>query len=387
MKIALVLDTMSVGGIPKAAIPLMDELSKYAEVTLILTNTTGELQSMIPDSVRVLCFRQQNKNDALKYLLRTHRYGKAVGFALKHIWHSRFSKRYVKSRTNISRSLPYLLDEAFDCAISYHGMNILTLSRTLYQINARKKVAWIHGDHPFEGVHKRDAHRLYQCFSKIYCVSQATKQKFIYDFPHVTDITDVLYNIFNVAEIKQKAEAFTPFVHQDAVNIVTVGRISPEKGQLMIPDIAKQLVNNGYRIKWYVVGDGTGYVKLENKIQEQQLSAYITLVGALTNPYPYINACDIYVQPSYTEGYPLTIFEAAILHKPIVATNVGGTKESFQNNSILLTDVSSEALCDGIMKLLNDPHARKTMSAELETRDFSNSSEVSKLVDWLASEI
>ncbi len=385
LKIALILDTMSIGGIPKAAIPFMDELSKHAEVTLILSNTAGALQTMIPPQVRVLCFPQQSKKDSLRNLSGKHRYIKATKFACKHMWHSRVTKRFVKSWMNICNSLPCLLDEKFDCAIAFHGMNICQLTRTLYQVNARKKVAWIHGDHPFEGKHKKDASQMFALFDGIWCVSKATKDKFDGDFPATANKTMVCYNVFNVDEIRRKASDETIALGGDhEVSIVTVGRVSPEKGQDLIPQTMAELLTKGYSAKWYIVGDGPDRARIEALVAEHGLQQQIQFVGAVLNPYPYMKACDIYVQPSYTEGYPLTIFEAAILAKPIVATNVGGTREGFGNNeNIILTDIQPAALYEGIVRYLDDPELKRSTEASLQSADYSNRCEVDKFLEWV----
>ena len=64
---------------------------------------------------------------------------------------------------------------------------------------------------------------------------------------------------------------------------------------------------------WYFVGDGPERTKLENKITEYGLMNNIIITGMQENPYSYIGACDIYVQPSYEESFGLTIKEAQIL--------------------------------------------------------------------------
>ena len=87
------------------------------------------------------------------------------------------------------------------------------------------------------------------------------------------------------------------------INIVTVGELSPEKGMDMIPEVRlRNLRREGFRIHWYVIGDGSCKLELEKAIEQNQLNSYITLTGNQINPYPFIKQCDIYVQPIMKKG-------------------------------------------------------------------------------------
>lgn len=110
------------------------------------------------------------------------------------------------------------------------------------------------------------------------------------------------------------------------------------------------------------------------------MSETIILHGNAINPYPYIKAADIYVQPSYTEGYCLTILEAAILGKPIVATKVGGTWEHFiDGEDILLCQPTPEAIFDKVKDLATNEQFRRQIGINASLHDWSNISELHKL--------
>jgi len=92
----------------------------------------------------------------------------------------------------------------------------------------------------------------------------------------------------------------------------------------------------------------------------------------LDNPYPYIKACDIYVQPSYEESFGLTITEAKILCRPAVSTSTVGAREQIvHRENGYLTDISSEGLASGIMQLITDEALRQKIIAFLRSVDYS----------------
>ena len=71
---------------------------------------------------------------------------------------------------------------------------------------------------------------------------------------------------------------------------------------------------------WYVVGYGGDELLIRKAIAETGMEKHFVLVGKQINPYPYIKACDIYVQPSRYEGKAVTVREAQILGKSVAIT-------------------------------------------------------------------
>lgn len=384
-KVAIILDELSVGGIPKAGISFMKQLTEYCEVTLVLRNETGEFMKQIPKRVNVKVLRSNNAAYGIKQLLYSKRYVKATVSGIKYFMVAYVSKRWVKANVLSSYFNGYIDNDSYDIAIAYHGMSISQLTRVLFGINAKKKIAWIHGNHPFTGQHKEDANKVYKMFDHIFCVSEATKEKFLKDFPDVMNNTEVYYNLFEVEEIVKKSQLYIPEEFNDThINLVTVGRISPEKGQEMIPNIMMTLLEFRENIHWYIVGDGIDKNRVENMVRSAKLEDKIHFLGAKTNPYPYMLNADVYVQPSYTEGHPLTIFEAAILGKVIVATDVGGTKEQLRpDKDVILVKSDAEAISCGIMRAIDNVELINEITKNLSGRDFSNKKEVHKILNWI----
>jgi glycosyltransferase involved in cell wall biosynthesis len=75
------------------------------------------------------------------------------------------------------------------------------------------------------------------------------------------------------------------------------------------------------------VGGGPGEEALRAKIQETHMENHVRMVGMRENPYPYIRRADLYVQPSRVESFGLTICEALLLGRQVIATDTDGARE------------------------------------------------------------
>ncbi len=384
-KIAIILSDMSIGGIPKAVIPLMRQLVRYADVTLIQTTDQGELQDQIPQNVKTIVAPYERTRYLYSKLISERKPINALLFRTKTLFLGHVSKRWVINNAYIAKHADLVSDVEYDCAIAFHGMNIDHLTRTLYQVKAKKRIAWIHGDHPFTGKHLYDAAKLYAEFDRIFCVSKATKESFLQAFPTASNLTEVFYNLFDIDMIRKMAdEPCTIPASRDWLCFVTVGRISHEKGQELIPPIAERLKKEGYRFRWYIVGDGPDRSRIELLSKNHRTGDVCVFTGMQTNPYPYIKNCDIYIQPSYTEGYPLTIFEAVILSKPIVATDVGGAGEHLSpGEKVIYTKVSTESIYTGIVKMISNLSDVNFEAKRHQLDDCSNISEVVKILNLI----
>ncbi|WP_144266702.1 glycosyltransferase, partial [Clostridioides difficile] len=118
----------------------------------------------------------------------------------------------------------------------------------------------------------------------------------------------------------------------DSFKLVSVARLSHAKGIDNAVKALKLLHDRGLtNIKWYVVGYGGDEEMIRNIIKENNLEDSFILLGKKINPYPYIEACDLYVQPSRYEGKAVTVTEAQILNKPVLITNYPTAKSQVRD--------------------------------------------------------
>lgn len=384
-KIAILLPWLKMGGTNKVAIRFMEELVQFCDVTLILSQNVGELLGEVPRGVQIITdkmipfremFVKDIKSFRVGYVIRDLNYYLRVKTGRDNI----DNYRYIVERH------PYIVKDVFDCAISYHGQSPERLLNLIYRIHSRKKAVWIHGEMSFPEDQCRRMEKYYRKMDQYFFVSKPTKDAFIQKINIDPTKTTVYYNRLNGKEIIEKSqEVMEDIFPEETVNLLTVGRVSPEKGQDMIPKIVRDLNDKGYAVRWYIIGDGPNLNKLKELIKNANVSDEVVLLGVKNNPYPYMKACDIYIQPSYTEGYSTTICEAGILGKAIIGTKPsGGIRDQIENGeSGLIVEATVEGLEQGIIRLLEEPLLRKKFEQNILKKDFEGKGEIKKFINYI----
>jgi len=274
----------------------------------------------------------------------------------------------------------------FDCAISYHGQSPERLLNLLYRVHCKKRVVWIHGEMGFSPDKCHRLKKYYQQVDHFFFVSEPTKASFAKVIPFDEKRSTVYYNPIDKQDILEKANAECSVMFaKEKINLLTVGRLSSEKGQDMIPEITRRLLDKGYDICWYLIGDGDTRCEIERLIYKMQVEDSVILLGVQTNPYGYMKACDLYVQPSYTEGYSTTICEAAILGKAIVGTKPsGGIRDQITDGKDgMIVDATVDGLTLGIAILLQNEDLRLRFEQEILLKNFEGKGEIQKFLAYL----
>lgn len=364
-KIAFVYDTMVVGGVERALLELLRNIdSEYYDITLFLNDSCGSLHSSIPSTVQT---RYYHVPDAKKYLLSELAHLRFVSLAKK-LWFRFLARRhadeYFLNAYYCIKSLPPCSDEEFDCVIAYHSLSPIIVLTALYRIKGKKKALFVHGRNVLPEKLNPFFDKILKSFDRVFCVSKQMTIDYKRDFPMSGEKTCVMHNLIDAEKILQKA-AFPPEIKlpSDVTTLVTVGRVAYVKGQDLIPKAARILLDNGFRFIWYVIGDGDLRSLVEQEISKWDVQNHVLLLGTQLNPYPYIKNCDIYIQPSKSEGWCIAAQEAKILKKPIVCTGIPVMREQFVHgeNGILTDSVTSEALAEGISLLLENPQLREKL--------------------------
>ena len=155
----------------------------------------------------------------------------------------------------------------------------------------------------------------------------------------------------------------------------------------MIPKTTRLLLDAGYDVFWYLVGEGGLRENIEAEIQKYDVAGHVILLGTQMNPYPYIKNCDIYVQTSFSEGWCLTVQEARILQKPIVSTPLPVMHEQIMSgeNGLIAKDSTPEALAESIKLLLDNPELQEKFIEALRHEACDNTGELQKLYDFIES--
>lgn len=377
--IAILLPAMRMGGAEKICLNFLDYITKDYQVTMILSKKEGELLPQVPAGIeivedRLLTFKEVVKSDLKKLNIKNLLKDFSYFLKIKIGKDSEKNYRYLVSRTPRRT-------EHYDCAISYVANVSTQIFNLIDRIDADMKIGWLHG----ETTELKDTKLFatyYKKMDKLFAVSNVTRHHFVERFPECENCLEVYYNPIRVQDVISRSTSNTPFeFSKKETNLVTVGRISPEKGMDMIPDIVEILVSKGHQIHWFIVGDGPGRQNVENKIKDKKLDRFITLTGNQLNPYPFIRNCDLYVQPSYEEGYSTTICEAGILGKAMIGTTTsGGIREQLEDGvDGILADPNPESLAEKIEFLILNDNIKNEMERNILKKDFSNAGEYTKL--------
>ena len=171
---------------------------------------------------------------------------------------------------------------------------------------------------------------------------------------------------------------------EEMKRLLSVGRFSDAKNYDNVPDICKRMLAAGVDVKWFLIGYGGDEALIRQKIQEAGMEDHVIILGKKTNPYPYIKACDIYVQPSRYEGKSVTVREAQMLCKPIVVTNYPTASSQIKDGvDGVIVPMDNEGCAKGLARVIMDEALQKRLVDYLQAHDYGNETEVEKIYQLL----
>ncbi|QTA79109.1 Glycosyltransferase [Desulfonema limicola] len=260
-----------------------------------------------------------------------------------------------------------------------HSNNWSTFAESVFAKCIARKSLFLHVQH---GIEMNDAesvswikrykrNRMRQALSyavdQIVTVSNATK-RFVCDEWKVSEQrVRLIYNGVYLHHFKEDRKNKQRIRRQLGINeqdivIGSVGRLMPVKNYtLLIKAFAMAAIPD---TKLMLVGDGPEKESLISLIKELNLQDKVILTGHRSDVENMLNAMDIFVLPSISEGISLALLEAMSLNLPVIATNVGGNPEIIGNNEygILVKSQDITALSEAMKILICDLEKRKKLS-------------------------
>ncbi|MDQ0917500.1 glycosyltransferase [Paenibacillus sp. V4I5] len=391
-KILITVFDMEIGGIERSLINMLEsfDYDKY-DVDLFICHHSGDFLSLIPEKVNLLpqipaytvfrksmrqCLQEGQVSAVLiRILAKVISRVKAKSRQLKE------GSGYIQMQL-VPKYMSYVLpnwEKKYDLAISYAWPHDLVASK----VSARKKIAWIHTDYSELEIDNEIDLAVWKKYDVIASISDAVTDAFIQTYPTLANKIQLIENITSPAFIRKMANNDIQINerYQDAFTIVSVGRLSYVKGFDMAVKALRLLHNKGFtQIKWLVVGYGGYEDELKQLITDNKLEDSFILLGKKINPYPYIKACDLYVQPSRYEGKAVTVTEAKILGKPILITNYPTASSQIEDGiEGLICGLSVEGIADGIERFYKNSELREELAVTCDNTDYNNSYELTKL--------
>lgn len=324
------------GGIERAFINLLIELSKddRFDITILTFSKKGDYLTQVPKGIIV-------ERASKRYLplactqKEAFEAGLATGIVrgLGAAW-SRFFTNEIPTRM-LTKS--YKPKGEYDYIISFASMPdskyfmFGTTELVANAITGAKKIAFLHCDYQNSGCNTPYARDIYSSFDAVAACSKGCLDSFLACCPEFEKKCCVVRNCNDYAEIGRLASIEPHFYDESSVNIVSVGRLSSEKGfDRGIRAIASLAAAN-IDAKYLIVGDGIERERLERLAEELGVRGRIDFVGAQDNPYRYMVNADLLLVSSHHEAAPMVIDEAQSLGLPVLTTETTSAREMLED--------------------------------------------------------
>lgn len=393
-KVFIMMSSLGIGGAESALISMLGcfDYTKYS-VDLFLFNHSGENMPNIPDEVNLLPviksysglegsiignIKKMNWGIVLGRLtgkLTSTMYNNLNRWNDSSLVAIQYSHRF--SRLFLPKIMP---DKEYDLAISFLTPHYFVAEK----VNAKKKIAWIHTDYSTMHCNINSEFKMWNKYNNIVSISDKCTYAFCSKFPELKNKIVLIENITKKEIILKKAELEKTVLYDKGISILSVGRFSYPKNFDNVPEIASLIKSKGIDFKWYIIGEGGEEPLIRSKIAEYNMEDTVILLGKKENPYPYIKACDIYVQPSRFEGKAVTVCEALILNKPVIITNYATAHSQIKNGfDGVIVPLDNEGCANAIAEAMTDQELLHELIENMKSTNYSNESEIEKLYELI----
>lgn len=391
---------MDIGGIERSLIGLLNAFDyDRFDVDLLLFSQKGELLSLLPELCHLLpeipelaCIQKPVKSN----ILSGHPLIAAIRLYVKFIiaMSPGVKRRECQKETGASLLQAYWdhsiklfpkLNKKYDAALSFMWPHHFIA----HKVNAKLKLAWVHTDYSRISVDAQKDRKIWDKFDKIAVVSAEASAVFGSIYPSLSGKTVVIENILSRDFIQEQAGESLPddMPQNGGFKLLSVGRFCYAKAFDFAAEVCKLLAVRGLRIKWYIIGFGSDETLIREKIQHLSIENDMIILGKRVNPYPYMKACDIYIQPSRYEGKAVTVREAQMLGKPVIITGFKTAASQVKDGfDAIVSTMNAQDVAADIERLILDENLRAKLSANALASDYSNTDQLHRLYRLIDSE-
>lgn len=390
-RIFIAMHYLEIGGAETSLIGLLHsfDYSRY-DVDLFLYAHRGELMRYIPKEVNLL--PEERKYAQLEIPIVDVLKQGSFDIALGRLWGKYKYACYARKNqvTEGSGIFQYVQDAVmpflpslkiygtYDLAISFLTPHRIVLDK----VSARKKIAWIHTDYSTIQVNVEKELPVWSQYDYIASISNEVTKAFLKPFPSLKDKIILIENILSKDLILQRAaEENVSFQKgNERINFLSIGRFSYAKNFDNVPEICKRIREQGLNVYWHIIGYGGDEALIRQKIAESDMQEYVLLLGKKENPYPYIQACDFYIQLSRYEGKSVTVREAQMLGKSVIITDYPTAKSQvIHGKDGFIVPLENKLCAEGIVDFINNKIKKQQIIEYVMNHDFSNVGEVRKI--------
>lgn len=374
-KVALVLNTVNVGGVAKSFIEFVKLMKDSCELDVVLFRNDGDLISQLPKDVNLIIPKGYmgtfvEKRPSCKKLGLSKYLFKIIMDGICKFTHNR--KPFVNFATRHSQKL-----KGYDVAISYAKVCPVydcwagCAEYVLNNISAKKKYVINHDDYMADNFNNYQIKKIKK-FDKMFLVSKSCMNRVAEKVPEIKNKLDYMYNPICKETIIDKAnEPLDTVFDSNKVQLVSVGRLEQQKNYLGLIDIVKEVKDNvGANFVLNIVGDGSCRSAIEEKIKEYSLQGEVKLWGFRLNPYNIIKQCDLFVLNSIWESFGIVYIEAMTLFVPVLTINVSPAKEMVGDYGIIAQDKAE--MVGVLSELISNKESLKKLKNKVLDYEFDN---------------
>lgn len=387
-----IFEMIDIGGVGVSAYNFISTLSEKYDIDLcVLTNQISS-KFVFPANVRII------KN--------THLFEMIYGDRLR-ITGSNFQKLYscllriVRKFYGYENTFtlainPKLIQTNYKIAIAFWNDSFNKKGKmvwggdcynVLHNISAEFKIAWIHNDANQFGLTHEICNNVYKKFDAIVNVSKDGKKTFDSIIPEYKYKSFVVYNCYNIEEIKHKSILFNPYNMEDKrLKFVTVCRMNERQKKISrILYSCKRLRDGGYNnFTWTIVGNGDDLEGYKKQVAIDGTMDIINFAGLQPNPFPYMKFSDAMIMSSLFEGLPMTIKESQILGTPTFSTRFGSAEEAIIiDRQGDVCENSAEGLYRMVKRILDEPSVIEVYKDYLSKYPITNDIAVRQFMEMV----
>lgn len=375
-KIIIVNNNLNIGGVQKSLVSLLKEIKEQFDVTLFLFKADGEYISEIPKNIKIV---------QCKSLFKCFGFSKDESKISKRLYFERnllaliakiFGRNIVIRICNFSQKR---IEDHYDIAISYlhsgsnksfyGGCNEFVLDN----IDADKKITFLHGDYTQCGANTERTNKLYHKFDLVAACSEGCRRSFLSVLPDMRDKCKVIPNCHDFDSYCKRSKEGTVIYKQDCINIISIARLSVEKGIERALKSISYIKNKKISIMYHIIGDGDEREKIQKIIKNLDLENNVVLYGNQVNPYRFIPNADLLLITSYQEAAPLVIDEAKFFGVPVLSTKTISAIEMIVDRKIGWVCENDQCSIDNLLlKVTKNIEILKNKKKEILLLDNNN---------------
>lgn len=388
-KILFVLPHMLCGGVEKALLSLINELPKNDfDISILVVKMEGDFVNIIPNDIKA-------EEILLDNTIRNELMLGGIKSSLKYYVSNKHPIKFIKVVCNVLKKEPLAtltysfnkiqpLEEIYDTAICFHIHMPFIVKYVAEKVQASNKIAWIHNDFKMSGFNVKRLKPILNSYNHFFAVSEQLMEEFVEIFPCFKSCTSIAHNIVSENYIRQSlCDSFVDEYNKHEFKILSIGRLDKQKGFDIAIKACKELCNAGLQFKWYVLGTGVEEKNLRKQVYDLDLTDTFIFLGIRVNPYPYIDQCDLYVQPSRHEGYGIAVAEARMLNKPIICTDfIGARDQLIDGETGLIVGVDSYEIASAVKKMITDKNLMKLFSNNLMNMQKYDKNEINNIIKF-----